>query len=184
MARSNEGLGKITSNGSSIQHSRGAMKSLSADDFRPWPVWLCHLFCTSSESQKESKNTVISTAAILGVGVLLGLLVFFWKQVGAGSGRVLRNRVAAHLGISRSLFRSLLVHGVKGSPRDLLVSLEKSKLSLAQASIKLGPSLALGIERLEARFGPQDTIDEIKPIVARLVSDADQKTKPIGEPKI
>ena len=142
------------------------------------------LFCTSSESQKESKNTVISTAAILGVGVLLGLLVFFWKQVGAGSGRVLRNRVAAHLGISRSLFRSLLVHGVKGSPRDLLVSLEKSKLSLAQASIKLGPALALGIERLEARFGPQDTIDEVKPIVARLVSDADQKTNPIGQPKI
>ncbi|MFZ2219549.1 MAG: hypothetical protein WAV85_12845 [Rhodoferax sp.] len=65
-----------------------------------------------------------------------------------------------------------------------MASLERSKLSLAQASIKLGPALALGIERLEARFGPQDTIDEIKPIVARLVSDADQKPNPIGEPKI
>jgi hypothetical protein len=159
------------------------MKLPSVDDFRPWPLPLHQLFRTSSESQKESKNTVIYTAAILGVGVLIGLLVFFWKQVGAGSGRVLRNRVAAHLGISRSLFRSLLVHGVKGSPRDLLASLENSKLSLEQASIKLGPSLARGIERLEARFGPQDTIDEVKPIVARLVPDADQKSNSIGEPK-
>lgn len=133
------------------------------------------MFRTSYESQKESKNTVIYTAAILGVGVLIGLLVFFWRQVGAGSGRVFRNRIAAHIGISRSLFRSLLVHGVKGSPRDLLVSLEKSKLNLDQASIKLGPSLARGIDRLEAHFGPQDMIDEVKPIVARLVAKADQK---------
>lgn len=160
------------------------MKSLSADDFRPWPLRQLHpLFRTSSEPQKESKITVIYTVAILGVGVLLGLLVFLWKQVGAGSGRVLRNRVAAHLGISRSLFRSLLVHGVKGSPRDLLASLEKSKLSLEQASIKLGPSLARGIERLEARFGPQEMIDEVKPIVARLVSVADQQLNFVKKPQ-
>jgi hypothetical protein len=118
---------------------------------------------------------VIFTAAILGVGVLVGLLVFLWRQVGPGSGRTFRNRIAAHIGISRSLFRTLLVHGVKGAPRDLLVSLEKSKLNLDQASIKLGPSLSRGIERLEARFGPQEMIDEVKPIVARLVADADQK---------
>lgn len=121
------------------------------------------------------KSTVIDTAAILGVGVLVGLLVFLWKQVGAGSGRTFRNRIAAHIGISRSLFRSLLVHGVNGSPRDLLVSLEKSKLDLEQASVKLGPSLSRGIERLEARFGPQEMIDEVKPIVARLVAEAGQK---------
>ncbi|WP_210542760.1 hypothetical protein [Rhodoferax sp. PAMC 29310] len=127
---------------------------------------------------------MIYTAAILGVGVLIGLLGFLWMQVGPGSGRTFRNRIAAHIGISRSLFRSLLVHGVKGSPRDLLVSLEKSKPDLDQASIKLGPSLARGIERLEARFGPQDTIDEVKPIVARLVSEASHKPNPIGNPKI
>jgi hypothetical protein len=118
---------------------------------------------------------VIYTAAILGVGVLIGLLVFLWSQVGIGSGRMLRNRVAAHIGISRSLFRTLLVNGVKGSPRDLLVSLEKSKLDLDQASIELAPSLSRGIERLEARFGPQEMIDKVKPIVARLMSEADHR---------
>ena len=126
---------------------------------------------------------MIDTAAILGVGVLIGLLVFFWRQVGAGSGRAFRNRIAAHLGISRSLFRTLLVNGVKGSPRDLLVSLEKSKPDLDQASIELGPSLSRGIDRLEARFGPQDMIDEVKPIVARLVSKADQQSNPISKPQ-
>jgi hypothetical protein len=56
-----------------------------------------------------------------------------------------------------------------------LASLEKSKLDLDQASIELGPSLSRGIERLEARFGPQEMIDKAKPIVARLVSESDQK---------
>jgi hypothetical protein len=68
-----------------------------------------------------------------------------------------------------------LVNGVKGSPRDLLVSLEKSKLDLDQASIELAPSLSRGIERLEARFGPQEMIDKVKPIVARLMSEADHR---------
>lgn len=107
--------------------------------------------------------------------MLTALLVFFWKRNGVGSGRTFGNRIAAHLGIPRSLFHSLLAHGVKGSYRDLLASLEKSKLDLDQASIALGPSLAKGIERLEARFGTQETVDKTKPIVARLVSEAQQK---------
>lgn len=106
---------------------------------------------------------------------MIALLVFFWRQIGIGSGRTFRNRIAAHLGISRSVFRSLLVNGVKGSSRDLMVSLEKSKLDLDQASIELGPSLSRGIERLEARFGSQEMIDQVKPIVARLVSKSQQK---------
>jgi hypothetical protein len=117
---------------------------------------------------------LIYTAAIVGVVVLIALLVFFWRQIGIGSGRRYRNRIAAHVGISRSLFRSLLVNGVKGSSRDLLVSLERSKLDLDQASIALGPSLSRGIERLEARFGSQEMIDKVKPIVARLVSASEQ----------
>ena len=118
----------------------------------------------------------VAIVALSGVAVLVGLAVFFWKLSGIGSGRALGHRVAAHLGIPRSLFHSLLVHGVKGSPRDLLASLEKQKLSLDQASLALGPSLARGIERMEAHFGPQEMVDKAKPVVAALVSGADQKT--------
>ena len=42
-------------------------------------------------------------------------------------------------------------------------------MGLDQASIELGPILQRGIERLEARFGPQEMYDMAKPIVARLV---------------
>ena len=118
---------------------------------------------------------MIPTAAIVGVVVVVALVVFFWRRSGVGSGRTLGNRVAAHIGIQRSLFYSLLDHGVKGSSRDLLASLEKSKLSLDQASVELGPSLSRGIERLEAHFGPQEMVDEAKPIVARLVSASERK---------
>jgi len=118
---------------------------------------------------------LIYTTAIVGVAVLVALGAFFWSLIGAGSGRAFGNRVAAHIGISNSLFHSLLVNGAKGSPRDLLVSLEKSTPDLDQASIQLGPPLSRGIQRLEARFGPQEMIDKVKPIVARLVSEFEHK---------
>lgn len=118
---------------------------------------------------------MIYTTAIIGIAFVVALAVFFWRLSGIGSGRALGNRIAAHIGISRSLFHSLLINGVKGSPRDLLASLEKSKLDLEQASIALGPSLSRGIQRLEARFGPQEMIDKAKPVVARLVSEFEKK---------
>lgn len=118
---------------------------------------------------------MIHTAAIVGVVILIALAVFFWRRSGIGSGRTFGNRVAAHIGIPRSLFHSLLDNGAKGSSRDLLASLEKSKLDLDQAGIELGPSLARGIERLEARFGPQEMVDKAKPIVARLVSESERR---------
>lgn len=114
---------------------------------------------------------MIQVVAIGGVLTVIALFVFFWKRNGIGSGRAFGNRVAAHLGIPKSLFHSLLDHGVKESSRELLASMQKSGLSLHDAGIELGPTLARGIERLEARFGTQDTVDAVKPKVARLVSD-------------
>lgn len=118
---------------------------------------------------------MIHSAAIVGVVVVIALAVFFWRRSGIGSGRRFGNRVAAHIGIPKSLFHSLLDSGVKESSRDLLASLKKSNLSPAQAAVELGPTLAKGIERLEARFGPQEMIDKAKPIVAGLVSAFEQK---------
>lgn len=109
---------------------------------------------------------------------MIALLVFFWKRSGIGSGRAFGNRIAAHIGIPRSLFHSILAHGAKGSPRALLASLEKSTPNLDQASKALGPALARGIERLEAHFGPQEMVDKAKPIVARLVSAPEQTQEP------
>lgn len=103
--------------------------------------------------------------------VLLWVAVFFWREIGPGSGRVLGNRIAAHIGIPRNVFYALLVNGVKGSSRDVLVSLEKAKLGLDEASIELAPSLSRGIERLEGRFGTQEAYEQAKPIVARLVAE-------------
>ena len=118
---------------------------------------------------------MVHTAAIVGVVVLIALLAFFWRRSGIGSGRTFGNRIAAHIGIPRGLFHSLLDHGVKGSSRALLASLESAKIGLDQASVELGPSLSRGIDRLEARFGTQEMVDKAKPIVARLMSESEQK---------
>jgi len=117
----------------------------------------------------------IPTAAIVGVLAIVGLVVFFWRRSGIGSGRRLGNRVASHLGIQRSLFYALLAHGAKGSSRDLLASLEKLNLSLEKACVALGPSLSRGIDRMEAHFGSQEAVDAVKPIVKRLVAESEQR---------
>jgi len=68
----------------------------------------------------------------------------------------------------------LLVNGVAESG-DVLRALEKSSPDLGQASVELGPLLSKGISRIEARFGTQEMIDNVKPIVARLVSEFELK---------
>lgn len=118
---------------------------------------------------------MIYTAAIVGVAVIFALAVFFWKRSGFGSGRTFGNRIAAHIGIPRTVFHMLLVNGLADSSGDILKTLEKSKLDLGQASIELGPPLSKGIERMEARFGTQEMIDNVKPIVTRLVSEFETK---------
>lgn len=93
---------------------------------------------------------------IFGVCVLIGIAVFFWRREGPGSGRAFGNRVAAHIGLPRKLFWPLLENGVKGSSRALLAGLQKDGVGLDEASAQVVPWLARGLERLEARFGPQD----------------------------
>lgn len=120
---------------------------------------------------------MIQTAAIVGLLTLVALVVFVWRQSGIGPGRRFGNRIASHVGIPKSLFYTLLDNGAKGSSRDLLVSLENSKLDLDQASVELGPTLSRGIERLEARFGSQGMFDRAKPCVARLTSAFERKQR-------
>lgn len=115
--------------------------------------------------------------ALVGVATLVGVAVFLWRRFGIGSGHALGNRIASHIGVPRSVFYVLLDNGVKGTSRDLLLSLAKSKMDLEQASIELGPTLARGIERLEERFGTQEVYERAKPSVARLVSEFERKAQ-------
>lgn len=116
-----------------------------------------------------------NNAAIIGIVTLVALVVYFWKRFGIGSGHALGNRIAAHVGIPKSIFYVILDNGVKGTTRDLLASLESAGLDLEQASVELGPVLARGIERLEERFGTQQVYEQVKPSVAKLIVAFEQK---------
>lgn len=117
----------------------------------------------------------IDNAALIGVITLVAVGVYFWKRFGVGSGHAFGNRLAAHIGIPKSIFYVIVDNGVNGTTRDLLVSLKSSNLDLDQASIELGPVLSRGIERLEERFGKQEVYERVKPNVARLVAAFEQK---------
>lgn len=108
------------------------------------------------------------------MAVIFAMAAFFWKQFGLGSGRAFGSRIAVHLGMPKNVFHMLLANGA-AEPGDVLEALQKSTPDLAQASIELGPTLSKGIGRIEARFGPQEMIDQVKPVVARLVSEFEKK---------
>lgn len=107
---------------------------------------------------------------IIGSAILIVLILFLWKRFGIDSGRGFGNKIAKHNGLRRSTFWYLIKNGVEDSAYDFLISLERSNISLDQASIAVGPILEKGIERLEARFGTQGIYDVAKPVVARLVA--------------
>lgn len=111
---------------------------------------------------------------MVGVAVIFGVMAFFWNRSGFGSGRAFGNRIAAHIGIPRNVFHMLLVHSGAESG-EILKDLARLKLDLGQASIELGPVLSKGIGRIEARFGNQEMVDNVKPVVARLVSEFENK---------
>lgn len=118
-------------------------------------------------------HKVLFLPALLGLVVLAGLAVFFWKRDGPGSGRVFGNRIAAHIGMPKHLFHALLDNGVGGSSRERLAALEKRGLGLHAAGVELAPTLRKGLERLENRFGPQEMYDKARPIVDGLVAESE-----------
>lgn len=120
-------------------------------------------------------RNLILIDTVVGLLTLGALAAYFWRRYGIGSGRAFGNRLAAHNAIPKNTFYYLLDSGTKGSSREFLVSLEQSNLSLDQASVAMAPSLSRGIERMEARFGPQEMYDKAKPIVARLLAGSEQK---------
>jgi hypothetical protein len=103
-------------------------------------------------------------------GLFLAMVVFLWRRWGPGSGRDFGNKLAKFNHIPRNTFWYLLVNGVEDSALDLLTGLKKSTPDWQQASIELAPTLQIGLERLEKRFGPQGIYEEVKPIIARLLA--------------
>ena len=124
--------------------------------------------CPANFSQWS--KPLIYAPTVIGVVTLVAILVFFWRRSGLGSGRAFGNKIAAHIGIQRSLFYSILDHGTKDSSRELLASLAKSKYSAEAASVELGPTLVKGIERLEAHFGEQEMVNDAKPKIKKLIA--------------
>jgi hypothetical protein len=117
---------------------------------------------------------------LFGVLVLMGIAVFFWRREGPGSGRAYGNRIAAHIGIPKSVFWPLLENGVKGSSRELLASLQHDGVSIGTASAQVAPWLLRGIERLEARFGRQETYEQAKPRIAAVLASAEGSAQGVG----
>jgi len=117
----------------------------------------------------------MSTTAIVVLLLVVGVGVLVWKRSGMSAGRAFGNRVAQHIGIPKNLFHSLLDNGVNGPSLVLLATLEKAGLTVEQAGVELGPSLARGASQLEARFGVQGMLEEAKPTIARLVTQWEAK---------
>ena len=117
----------------------------------------------------------MSVLSIIGLLVFPGVLWFAWTKLGLREGRAYRNRLAEHLGVPRNLFHQSLDDGVNGPSLMLLSTLEKSGMSLDQVAVELGPSLARGLDKFDARFGRLPMTDAIRPTVAKLSREWERK---------
>ncbi len=111
----------------------------------------------------------MQTILIIVALVVVAVLAFGWKFFGLGKARKYGNRIADHLGISRNLFHSILESGVgkDGMPSLMLLN-GLQAVPVDRAAVRLAPSLIRGMMALESRFGPQQQIEEIKPVVTTL----------------
>lgn len=95
-------------------------------------------------------------------------MTFIWFRGGLSKGRKIGNKVAAHIGIEKNLFHTILENGVSGPSLQMLNSFDSAYFSIDQISVMLAPSLTRGILALEQRFGQQPQLEHAKPIVSAL----------------
>lgn len=116
----------------------------------------------------------------IAVGLLSVWIVFMiliWTKGGLRKGRKFGNKIAKHLGLTNNFFHSVLDNGTSGPSLQVLATLETGNLSVHQASVELGPSLNRGLAQLETKFGPQEMIENAKPVVMNLVREWEELRK-------
>ena len=111
---------------------------------------------------------MLSTTTLVLLLLWLAFMAFIWFRVGLSKGRKIGNKVAAHIGIEKNLFHTILENGVTGPSLQTLSILDNAYLSIDQISVMLAPSLTRGVLALEQRFGQQHQLELAKPIVSAL----------------
>jgi hypothetical protein len=105
----------------------------------------------------------------LAVTILLPLAA--WKFAGLGKGKAFGNKIADALGWKRSFFHSALDIGAGNTSLLLLKGLEEAGFSPEQAAVALAPNIMFGLNSLDERFGPQEMIEDAKPVAERLLQE-------------
>ena len=110
------------------------------------------------------------------VGAMIGFLMWRWVAGGFHKGRRYGNRIAAHLGMEKNLFHTLVEHGgVPAYPLMYLSSLHQAGLSEHDAAVILAPALRNGLLDLDARFGAQKQLEAAKPVIAKLLQELESR---------
>ncbi len=113
---------------------------------------------------------IVIAVAVLVFGVLI------WTRGGFYKGRKFGNEIADHLGWSRNFFHSVLDNGVGtlGPSLQLLAALKTMNLTAADASVHIARHLQDGLNNLEARFGPQQMISDVRAQVDALLVEREK----------
>ncbi len=120
---------------------------------------------------------MFSYIAVALLSVWIAFMILIWTKGGLRKGRKFGNKIAKHLGFTNNFFHSVLDNGTSGPSLQVLAILETGNLSVHQASVELGPSLRRGLTQLESKFGPQEMIENAKPIVMDLVREWEELQK-------
>jgi hypothetical protein len=112
---------------------------------------------------------------IIGIGWVV-IIAFVWMRGGLHKGRKFGNEIADHLGWSHNFFHSVLDNGVGplGPSLQLLATLKTMNLTAATASVHVARHLRDGLNNLEARFGPQQMISDVRVQVDALLVEREK----------
>lgn len=114
-------------------------------------------------------NIVIIAAAVIAALLLLNHLIYV--KSGLQGGRKYGNEIAAQLGIPSNLFHTILEFGAKPLPHlKVLADMKAGGIPPEEAAKELASLMAIGVENLEKKFGPQEAMNVIKPTISRLLS--------------
>lgn len=106
-----------------------------------------------------------------------------YKRAGLGDGRSFGNQIADAIGVEHNLFHSVLDVSAPGPSLFILNGMRQQGVTPMTAAMDLSPFLVEGVEKLEARFGPQRQLEHAKAVFNRLLMLAHEEAERIDRMK-
>lgn len=121
------------------------------------------------------------------IGVIAWVAAFLYKKqmrykaYGLDTGRNFGNQIADAVGVEHNVFHSVLDVSAPAPSLHLLEGMRLKGVTPMNAAMDLSPFLIEGVDKLEAKFGPQRQLDHARAVFTRLLTLANDEAQRVDE---